>query len=103
MNKKIPKDVSTELENNLSDLRNKVLKESDIDIIASQTGLSDKIEIERVLIENGNDVSSAIIAIMSLKEEPKKKREPTVFDQVREILADKEKVYYQIMEQNKCS
>lgn len=103
MNKKAPKDVSTELENNLIDLRNKVLKTSDIDIVASQTGLSDKLEIERVLIECGNDVSSAIIAIMSLKEEPKKVREPTEFDQIREILADKEKVYYEVMQQNKQS
>lgn len=103
MNKKLPKDVSTELVNNLSDLRNKVLKESDIDIVASQTGLTDKLEIERVLIENGNDVSSTIIAIMSLKEEPKKVREPTEFDQIREILADKERVYYEVMQQNKQS
>jgi hypothetical protein len=103
MNKTTPKDVSIELEANLNDLRNKVIKESDIDIVASQTGLIDKLEIERVLIGCGNDVSSAIIAIMSLKEEPKKVKEPTEFDQIRVILADKEKVYYEVMQQNRQS
>ena len=101
MNKKAPKDVASELSENLTDLRNKVLKESDIEIVASQTGIRDKLEIERALIECGNDVSSTIIKLMSLTEEQRKVKEPTEFDQLREILADKEQVYHDVMKQKK--
>jgi 5,10-methylenetetrahydrofolate reductase len=101
MNKKAPKDVSIELVDNISDLRNKVVKTVDIDIVASQTGIRDKLEIERVLIECGNDVSLTIIRLLSLKEEKKKVKEPTEFDQIREILADKEQVYHDVMKTNR--
>ena len=101
MNKKAPKDVSIELVDNISDLRNKVVKAGDIDIVASQTGICDTLEIERVLIECCNDVSLTIIRLMSLKEEKKKVKEPTEFDQIREILADKEQVYHDVMKTKK--
>jgi 5,10-methylenetetrahydrofolate reductase len=101
MNKKAPKDVSIELVDNISDLRNKVVKKGDIDIVASQTGICDKLEIERMLIECSNDVSLTIIRLLSLKETQKTVKEPTEFDQIREILADKEKVYHEVMKQNK--
>ena len=100
LNKKVPKDVSVELVDNISDLRNKVVKAGDIDIVASQTGISDRLEIERMLIECGNDVSSTIIKLLSLEEEQKKVKEPTEFDQIRVILADKEKVYHDVMNKN---
>ena len=101
MNKKVPKDVSIELVDNISDLRNKVVKAGDIDIVASQTGIHDRLQVERVLIECGNDVSSTIIKLMLLEEEKKKVKEPTEFDQIREILADKEKVYHDVMNKNR--
>ena len=101
MNKKVPKDVSIELVDNISDLRNKVVKAGDIDIVASQTGIHDRLQVERVLIECGNDVSSTIIKLMLLEEEKKKVKEPTEFDQIREILSDKEKVYHDVMNKNR--
>jgi 5,10-methylenetetrahydrofolate reductase len=101
MNKKAPKDVSIELVDNINDLRSKVIKAGDIDIVASQTGICDKLEIERVLIECGNDISLTIIRLMSLEEEKKKVKEPTEFDQIREILADKEQVYHDVMKTNR--
>ena len=101
MNKKVPRNVSDELSTNLVELRNKVVKEGDIDIITQQTGIEDKLEIERMLIECGNDVSSTILNLMSLKAEEKQVKEPTLFDKIREILDDKDKVYHDAIAKNR--
>lgn len=101
MNQNKPKDVCAELETNLQELENKIVHESDIDIIISQTGIQDKLYIEKVLIECNNNISSAIIKLMyptdNENTEHKTSQEPTVFEQIREILNDKEKVYYDLI------
>ena len=94
MNKQAPKNVSIELATNITDLKNKVVKDTDVDIIVSQTGIDDKIEIERVLLECQSDISRTILKLMSLKSNDKEPKEPTVFDQIREILNDKEQLYH---------
>lgn len=102
MNHNQPKNVSAEVETNLHELQNKIVHESDIDIIKSQTGIQDKLHIEKVLIECNNNISSAIIKLIypsidNKNTEEKKPQEPTVFEQIREILNDKEKVYYDVI------
>ncbi len=101
MNKKEPTDVSVELSTNLNDLRNKIIKETDIDIIALQTGHEDRLEIERILIESENDVSKAILNLMSLKYQQKEPKESTIFDQIREILDDKDRIYHDVQLKNR--
>jgi 5,10-methylenetetrahydrofolate reductase len=100
MNKKTPTDVSMQLAENLSDLKNKIVKESDIEIIIAQTGINDKLKIERMLLECRNDVSSTILKLMSFQEKQKKVREPTVFDQIRDILNEKDAIYHDVMTKN---
>jgi hypothetical protein len=106
MNNKNPKDVSAEMTENLQDLRHNKIKEGDIDIIAQQTGINDKLQIERVLLENNNDISKAIIALLDLEHLESMpisvlNEETTVFNQIRIILNEKEQIYHDVMNQKK--
>lgn len=70
----------------------------EIHIISSQTGIEDKLYIERVFMECNNDIPATIIKLMNLSVEPKKPcNEPTVFDEIRIILNEKNALYYDIM------
>lgn len=69
----------------------------EIDIIASQTGIDDKLHIERVFMECRNDISSTIIKLMNLIEKKRPVVEPNVFDEIRVILNEKDALYHDIM------
>lgn len=70
----------------------------DIDIISDQTGITDKIWIERCYIENNRSVADTIMVLMEYdycKENTAKER--TVFDDIREIVSEKEKIFIDVM------
>lgn len=71
--------------------------QEEIDIIASQTGVDDKLSIERIFMECHNDTSLTIIKLMNLVVEEPKTRETTVFDDIRIILNEKDAIYHDIM------
>lgn len=68
----------------------------EIDIISSQTGEDDKLYIERVFMECGNDVSKTIIKILNIDTKVEKK-ENTVFDEIRQILNEKDAIYFDMI------
>lgn len=102
MNRKSPTDVSSELNTNLADLRNKTVKDSDYETITSQTGVTDKLEIEKVLLDCQGDISLAILRLLSLQTIEKPIQEPTIFEQIREILNEKDRVYHDVIAKNKA-
>ena len=68
----------------------------EIDIISSQTGEDDKLYIERVFMECGSDVSKTIIKILNIDTKVEIK-EKTVFDEIRQILNEKDALYFDMM------
>ena len=72
---------------------------AEIDIISSQTGEDDKLYIERVFMECGNDVSKTIIKILNIDTKVDKK-EKTVFDEIRQILNEKDAIYFDMIAKN---
>jgi hypothetical protein len=102
MNKKSPTDVTSELNTNLEDLRNNIVKESDYETITSQTGVTDKLEIEKVLLDCQGDISLTILRLLSLQTVSKPIQEPTIFEQIREILNEKDRVYHDLLAKNRA-
>lgn len=71
---------------------------NDIDIISKQTGIEDTVYIERVYIESKRSIADTIMKLMEYDycKEPIEK-EKTVFDDIREVVAEKEKLFIQVM------
>lgn len=70
----------------------------DIDIIAKQTGITDTVMIERCFIENNRSIADTIMKLMEYdycKDNAVKPR--TVFDDIREIVSEKEKIFIDVM------
>jgi hypothetical protein len=88
---------SAEIQSNIKDIRNKVIREGDIDLIATQTGIQDKLHIERTLMECENDISRTILSLLNAPKVNEVVKEPTVFDEIRTILNEKDKIYFEVM------
>lgn len=75
---------------------------NDIDIISSQTGINDRALIERYYIECNNSVVDTIMKLMDYRycKEPIQK-EYTVFDNIRDIMLEKETLFLEVMKQAK--
>lgn len=72
-----------------------------IDIIMSQTGAVDRLYVERVFMECENDITKTILQLMDLTVEESVQKEPTVFDQIRKILNEKDAIYHDVMAKNR--
>lgn len=88
--------TSEDIQGNINDIKQKTVRQGDVDIIAHQTGLNDKIYIERVLIECNNDIAMTILKLMGATTKTIAK-EPSAFEQIRMILDEKEKLFYDAM------
>jgi hypothetical protein len=66
-----------------------------IDIIKSQTGVSDELQIERVFYECNSDIVKTIMKISNINDNTLliNKKENNVFDNIRTIVDEKEKIY----------
>lgn len=65
-----------------------------IDIIKSQTGVSDELQIERVFYECNSDIVKTIMKISNINDNTSvRKKENNVFDNIRAIVDEKEKLY----------
>lgn len=65
-----------------------------IDIIKSQTGVSDELQIERVFYECNSDIVKTIMKISNINDNTSvRKKENNVFDNIRAIVDEKEKIY----------
>lgn len=88
--------TSEDIQGNINDIKQNTVRQGDIDIIAHQTGLTDTLYIERVLIECNNDIAATILKLMGTM--PKSiQKEPSAFEQIRMILDEKEKLFYDAM------
>ena len=76
-------------------------QDTDIDIIMSQTNVDDRLYVERVFMECENDISQTVIKLMNLKVEDKPKKEPTIFENIRKILNEKDNIYHDVMARNR--
>lgn len=65
----------------------------DIDIIAKQTGITDKLQIRKCYFKNNKDITNTIMELMSL-EIDKEHVKPSEFDEIRNIMNEKEKIYH---------
>jgi hypothetical protein len=101
----IPEDIE---ENNASDVHDVtqqsnqtvLISSEDIELVSSQTGIEDKLLIERTIMEFDNDMSKAILSLLGML--PKEiQKEPTDIDLFREILNEKDKIYHDLMSRNK--
>jgi hypothetical protein len=65
-----------------------------LDIIKKQTDISDDLLIERVYYESGNDPVKTITTLSNIEIIKTKDVPHTVFDDIRKIVDEKEKIYY---------
>jgi hypothetical protein len=68
--------------------------QNNIDIIKKQTDVDDDLLIERCLYENSNDILKTIMQLSNLKEKEYYKAPDEVFDEIRKIVDEKEKIYH---------
>lgn len=88
--------TSEDIQGNINDIKQNTVRQGDIDIIAHQTGLNDKLHIERILMECNNDIAATILKLMGTT--PKSiAKEPSAFEQIRMILDEKDKLFYDAM------
>lgn len=73
---------------------------NEIEIIQSQSGIDDKLLIERTFMECNNDITKTILKLMNLLPQEVHK-EPTDIDIFREILNEKDRIYHDVMDKNK--
>lgn len=69
-----------------------------LSIIKSQTGADDMhlddLHIERVYFECGSDIVKTIMKLSDLKDVTVQNKEPSVFDDIRKIVDEKEQIYF---------
>lgn len=73
----------------------------EFDIIASQSGVSDMLIIERTFMECNNDTSKTILKLLNLLPEDAPPKEPSDIDVFRAILNEKDKIYHDVMSRKK--
>lgn len=73
----------------------------DYDIIASQTGIDDKLLIERTFMECNNDMTKTILKLLNILPPEAPPKEPSDIDVFRAILDEKDKIYHDIMSRKK--
>lgn len=73
----------------------------DYDIIASQTGVDDKLLIERTFMECNNDTTRTILKLLNMLPQEQEPKEPSDIDVFRAILDEKDKIYHDVMSRNK--
>ena len=67
----------------------------DIDIIAKQTGITDKLEIRKCYFKNNKDMTNTIMELLSLEDNNYQTSKTTSeFDKIRNIMNEKEKIYH---------
>lgn len=62
-------------------------------IIGKQTDIDDPVLIERILMECNNDIAQAILKLLGSNDKVEEPQEPTVFEQIRNILNEKDAIY----------
>lgn len=69
----------------------------DIDIIAKQTGITDKLAIRKCYFKNNKDMTNTIMELMEIEtshEDKSKYTKPSEFDEIRNIMNEKERIYH---------
>lgn len=73
----------------------------EFDIIASQSGVTDMLVIERTFMECNNDTSKTILKLINMLPKEAPPKEPSDIDVFRAILNEKDKIYHDIMSRKK--
>lgn len=76
------------------------MKKEDLDLIKKQTNIIDDLEIERVYIKNDYDIVKTIMELSDLKPENDKIRHTTLFDDLRQICDEKDKIFQSKLKRN---
>jgi hypothetical protein len=102
MNQRRPRETTVEVETNAIKLRNKIIDNDDVCLISHQTGIKDDVLIKRVLCECQNDIARTIIKLLDIQNRIDQHseddvKEPTVFDRIRGILDDKDRIFHEVM------
>jgi len=77
-----------------------------IQAISSQTGIDDKILIEKTYYECGSDVVATICKLLDIKTVPRNdacKTTPSVFDTIRNICDEKDTIFQELMQKAKST
>lgn len=72
------------------------------EIIMDQSGNTDHIYVEKVYYECNQDVGETICRLQNLKTQPVKPTTTTRFDEIREILEEKDRIFSKILDQKKA-
>lgn len=92
--------TSEDIQGNINDIKKNTVRQGDIDIIAHQTGINDTLYIERILLECNNDIAATILKLIGTTPNSNAiAKEPSAFEQIRMILDEKEKLFYDAMAQ----
>ncbi len=81
--------------------------QADLQYIASQTNMTDLLEIEKLFYKNNCNIADTIIDILELQvssnEQHRRDRVKTKIDDIREILDNKETTYLKHLNKNKIT
>jgi hypothetical protein len=74
----------------------------DIDIIAKQTGITDKLEIRKCYFKNNKDMTNTIMELLGPEiafddksnDKSNKTTQKNEFDEIRNIMNEKERIYH---------
>lgn len=73
----------------------------DIDIIAKQTGITDKLEIRKCYFKNNKDMTNTIMELLGpeiefdkVDDKSTKTTQKNEFDEIRNIMNEKERIYH---------
>lgn len=68
-----------------------------------QSGHTDPIHVEKVFFECNQDVGDTICKLQDLKSVPRESATKTRFDEIREILEEKEKIFRKVIDRKKST
>lgn len=69
------------------------------EIISKQTGVSDTLLIEKTFFECGSDVGATVLKLLNHEYVERPKPERTYFDEIREILDEKDTIFQDLKNQ----
>jgi len=81
-----------------------MVSSEEIDIIMSQTGITNRDKIVQSYMSNQNDMMKTIFHLMNIQEEePVKFQDKSVIEQLRDIVNEKEKIFHRVMADAKAN
>lgn len=69
------------------------MKKEDLELIKKQTNIYDELEIEKIFLKNNSNIIKTIMELSNLKIDKNRDKPITLFDDLREICDEKDKIF----------